>query len=82
MQLSLFILQTAKGQHIDSSRLFVHGRRAYVQDYKHRGLSEMPMAMMKQMSKRRERSPLQLELLNLLKIIDELDMPSLYDTEF
>ena len=41
----------------------------------------VPMAKMKILSKRRKRSMLQLQLIHLLEIIDELDMPSLYDIE-
>ena len=41
----------------------------------------VPMAKMKILSKRRKRSMLQLQLIHLLEIIDELDMPFLYDIE-
>lgn len=66
---------------VDLSVLPVPVRRGSVQDYKHRALSEIPMAKMKKLSKRRKRSPLQIELIHLLEIIDELDMPSLRDIE-
>ena len=65
----------------DPSVLPVPVRRGSVRNYKHRALSEIPMAKIKQLSRRRRRSPLQIELIHLLEIIDELDMPSLYDIE-
>ena len=74
-------IKVGEEHHVDLSLLAAPVRRGSIQNYKHAALSEVPMAKIKILSKRRKRSLLQLELIHLLEIIDELDMPSLYDIE-